>query len=377
MLRLLTFVGVAFLAGASGLTARQEPQFHGGTNTVSIYATVLDQNARLVTSLGRGDFDVYDNGVKQDVTVFASDLQPITIVVMLDRSGSMKSNFNRVRDAAEVFVSDLLPDDRARIGSFSDRIEIDPATFTGDQAELIRILHEDLVDAGMTPLWNATSLAMDALRHEEGRRVVLVFTDGKDTPGLGPNVSFEEVRSRSMSEEVMVYGIGFSEVCEPDDDGRRRWIPSSGRGGGVWYQRGPGRGRLPGGGSGGRLPGGTGRGRPGVPLPGLPLPGPSIPGVPVVPPVIGVTHGWTNGSCADAGPDPELRELAAEGGGGYFELRAGDDLRSTFSRVADELHHQYLLAFTATRLDNTVHRLDVRVRRPGLTVRARRTYLAN
>ena len=79
---------------------------------------------------------------------------------------------------------------------------------------------------------------MSALGHEQGRRVVLVFTDGKDTPGIGTNVSFEEVLSRAQAEEVMVYGIGFADACDPDDTGTHRWIPSGGRGGGVWYQRG-------------------------------------------------------------------------------------------------------------------------------------------
>jgi VWFA-related protein len=359
-------LGLILVAGA-GLAARQQPQYRGGTNTVSIYATVVDRDARLVTSLSRNDFDVYDNGVRQDVTVFANDLQPITIVVMLDRSGSMKPNFDRVRDAAEVFVSDLLPADKARIGSFSDRIEIDPDAFTNDHDALVRILHEDLVDPGITPLWNATALAMNALGHQEGRRVVLVFTDGKDTPGLGANVSFEEVLARAQAEDVMVYAIGLADACDPDDRGLHRWIPSNGRGG-VWYQR----GRFPG----PRFPGSGGPGRPGVPGRGGPLPGPTGPSWPIDPPG-GFSRLVPTGACADAGPDPELRQLAEEGGGGYFELRADDDLRATFSRVADELHHQYLLAFPASRLDGTVHRLDVRVRPADLSVRARRSYVAN
>jgi hypothetical protein len=79
----------------------------------------------------------------------------------------------------------------------------------------------------------------------------------------------------------------------------------------------------------------------------------------------------------ESGPDGDLRELAATGGGGYFELRSSDDLRTTFARVADELHHQYLLAFNAPRQDHTLHRLEVRVRQPHMTVRARRNYVAD
>jgi VWFA-related protein len=370
MTRAFVLFGLLVAAGATGLVARQEPRFRGGANMVSVYATVVESGGRLVTDLRESDFEVYDNGVRQDITVFASDLQPITIVVMLDRSGSMKPHFERVRDAAEAFVAELLPDDRARIGSFSDRIELDPETFTSDRDALVRILHEDLQPPGTTPLWNATAAAMNALAREQGRRVILVFTDGKDTPGIGGNATFEEIQRRSQVEEIMVYAIGFSEVCEPDRDGRPPRPPI---GGGVLYQRIPG---IPGGGP--PIPGGGPR-RPGVPVPRFPPPGPTMPGLPprVPSPPEPRARVFTDHACADAEPDPDLPALAAVGGGGYFELDSTDDLRSTFARVADELHHQYLLAFSAGKLDRRIHRLDVRVRQPQLTVRARKTYLAD
>ena len=75
-------------------------------------------------------------------------------------------------------------------------------------------------------------------------------------------------------------------------------------------------------------------------------------------------------------PDPGLRRLADQSGGGYFELSWGDDLGAVFTRVADELHHQYALAFPPPKLDGNVHRLDVKVLRPGLTARARKSYVA-
>jgi VWFA-related protein len=372
MSRTFVFVGVVLALGAVAMAARQAPEFRGGTNTVSIFATVVDDNQRLVTTLTRADFDVFDNGVKQPLTVFANDVQPITIVVMLDRSGSMRPHFERVRDAAGVFVDNMLPADRARIGSFSDQIAIDPERFTDDRAVLRRILHDDLQPQGITPLWNATSRAMDALQHEEGRRVILLFTEGRDTPGLGPNVDFPEVRDRSQVQDVMVYAIGFADECPDGGETKRSRERSGAIDAPVRFQRMPGgigggRGRFPGG------PGG--RGRPGAPIP----PGPTMPGVPpLIPPPVPGGGFWTSPPpCVESGPDGDLRELAAIGGGGYFELRSSADLRTTFARVADELHHQYLLAFNATRQDHTLHRLEVRVRQPHMTVRARRHYVAD
>jgi len=75
-------------------------------------------------------------------------------------------------------------------------------------------------------------------------------------------------------------------------------------------------------------------------------------------------------------PDRGLRKISEETGGGYFELKKSADLAPTFTRVAQELHSQYVLGFTPTQLDNRVHKLAVRVKQTGMTARARRSYLA-
>ena len=370
---------VAVVAATVAAGAGQQPRFHAGTNTVSVFATVQDQTGRLVPDLTRDDFEILDNGKPQPLTVFANDVQPITIVVMLDRSGSMMWNFGLVRDAAEQFVGDLSPDDRARIGNFSNRVQIDPETFTSDRKELVRILHENLQDAGPTPLWNATSAAMNALESQTGRRVVLVFTDGKDSPpNPTGNASFWEVRDRSQKEEIMVYAIGLANACgfAPSADtpaatsaasdaqaSQRRTAQS------PLFQRrgGPPRGptiRIP---VGGRI------GFPPMGIPRIEPPSPPV-SMPKTPPG---DSGTSSGSgCTPTKPDPNLAELAAVGGGGYFELHSTDNLTTTFKRIADELHHQYLLAFTAEALDGKAHTLDVRLRQPGLTARARKSYVA-
>ncbi|HEY6357872.1 MAG TPA: hypothetical protein VIX35_06485, partial [Vicinamibacterales bacterium] len=76
-------------------------------------------------------------------------------------------------------------------------------------------------------------------------------------------------------------------------------------------------------------------------------------------------------------PDPNLKRLADESGGRYFYLDAEQDLGSLFARIADELHRQYWLGFVPATLDGNVHKLEVKVMRPGLTVRARRSYVAD
>jgi Ca-activated chloride channel homolog len=75
-------------------------------------------------------------------------------------------------------------------------------------------------------------------------------------------------------------------------------------------------------------------------------------------------------------PDKSLRRFAEDSGGGYFELKRTADLGETFTRVAQELHSQYVLGFSPEALDGKVHKLDVRVKKPGMIARARKTYLA-
>ena len=288
--------------------------------------------------LAREAFSIFDNGKRQDMTLFASDIQPITVVMLLDRSGSMRANFTLVQQAAEQFVEVMQPGDKARIGSFSTGIQVDPRDFTSDHDELLKILRTELQAEGPTPLWNAVNVGITALLHQQGRRVVLVFTDGMDSPMnfRANNISLKDVMKRAEEEDVMVYAIG---LAGSDPNVRS----GSGPGGGGGGFGGPGRGGF------GR--GGFGRG--------------------------GCGGGGYGGRPPSADkPDEGLAKIAAVTGGGYFELTSTSDLAATFSRVADELHRQYALGFTPDKLDGKMHTLEVRVAGEGMTVRARKSYLA-
>jgi VWFA-related protein len=334
-----TFSRVAALLTASVGVATaapqtQPPSFVAATRTVAVYATVTNAQGRLVPDLSRDDFAIDDNGKPQALTLFANDIQPITLIMLLDRSGSMKPNFDLEERAAEAFVRAMLPADKARIGSFASRIQVDPADFTSDHDALIRILRNDLQEDGPTPLWNAVNTGIDKLLLEQGRRVVLVFTDGVDMPmNFGShNKSLKDVMKRAEEENVMVYAIGLA--------GQNGMPDVGGRGG---DRRGRG-GMNPGafGGLGGR---------------GL--------------------GGYSGRQPQMEQPDEGLPRIAAATGGGYFELTSPRDLASTFARVADELHHQYALGFTPEKLDGKMHDLTVHLSKPSLSARARKRYLAS
>src|SRR5262245_3026320 len=113
MARLPAVVSALVAAGATLVAQQQSPTYRADTNAVSVYATVIDADGRLVPNLTQADFEVLDNGKLQDTTVFSNAVQPITIVVMLDRSGSMADYFELVSNAAGAFLDHLMPADRA------------------------------------------------------------------------------------------------------------------------------------------------------------------------------------------------------------------------------------------------------------------------
>jgi Ca-activated chloride channel family protein len=292
-------VGVS-AAGLIGLWTlavfAQQPTFRAGTQVVSLFATVTDAQKRLVPDLQQSDFEVFDNDKPQPLVFFQNETQPITVVVMLDTSGSMTLTLDLLRAAAEQFVLRLLPADRAKAGAFNDKIQIKGSRFINDRDQLVTDI-KDLDYGNGTRLWDALAASEDELKGVDGRRVILVFTDGDDTESH--NASLGKVVDRARAEEVMIYAIGL----ESNYFNGQRMVRSK--------------------------------------------------------------------------PDSGLRKVADETGGGYFELSKTADLAPTFTRVAQELHSQYVLGFAPMSLDGKVHKLSVKMKQPGMTARARKSYLAN
>lgn len=303
---------VATLAGA-----QQQPVFRGSGDAVRVFATVTDRDGRLVPGLQKEAFEVRDDGKPQPLTQFDNSPRPIRLVVMLDVSGSMHGNLQLLRDASEQLITRLAPDDLARLGSFGQNVTIGPQ-FTHDLHELEASLPNDIPPDAPTPLWRALDEAMDAFGDDASlRRVILVLSDGKDSAQFDlrhRTYSQADVIDRARNDDVMIYAIGMH--SRPQH---------------------PGSGMLGGGGVG-----------PGALQQAL---------------------------LADL-PDPGLARVAEETGGGYTEIRYGEDLGAAFARVADELHSQYLIGFTPPRRDGKLHHIDVRVSAKGMKPRARKSYVA-
>jgi Ca-activated chloride channel family protein len=184
----------------------QPPRFRSGARTVEIFATVQSKDGRLLTDLTRDDFQVFDNGKPQPLTVFDNTPQKITVAALFDMSNSMAGDYARIRAAAGAFVGALTADDRARIGSFGTEVALSPF-LTSDKKTLQRILDEELWPGGGTPLWAATDAAMTALEPEEGRRVILLLTDGYDAT-LTIRVTRADVQKHAERGGFTIYAVG-------------------------------------------------------------------------------------------------------------------------------------------------------------------------
>ncbi len=198
--------GLAGLSVAT-LLAQQNAPFRSATNTISLFATVTDAQNRLVPDLTQGDFDVFDNDKSQPLLVFNQETLPIRVVMMLDTSGSMTGSIALLKKAGEQFLLRLLPDDRATVGAFNDKIEVG-TSLSANRDQLIAEV-KDLDFGNGTRLYDAINEGITLLHSVEGRKVILVFTDGDDTSS---HVGRGTVLDRARAEEVMIYanrpGVG-------------------------------------------------------------------------------------------------------------------------------------------------------------------------
>ncbi len=195
---------VAVTAAREPASQAQPPQgFRARTETVALYTSVTDSAGQPVRTLKREHFRVLDDGRAQELTIFENSRQPITAVLLVDTSASMAPTLDLARHAAEQFVLRLLPGDRARVGSFSDVVNLSPG-FTDDRDALLRSLREDLRIGNPTRLWDAIGRTMEGLSGLEGRRVIMLFTDGEDTVST---TAPRDVMERARREDVMIYAV--------------------------------------------------------------------------------------------------------------------------------------------------------------------------
>jgi Ca-activated chloride channel homolog len=193
------------------LAAQEAPQvFRSGVAVVSLNVTVTDSQQHFVTDLEQGEFTVFEDGAKQEITYFSKTHVPMALSLLIDTSASMEERLLVAQDAAVGFAQRVRPEDVAQVVDFDSRVQVAQA-FTSDKAALEKAIR-GTSSGGSTSLYNAVYIALKELAKVKAssaedvrRQAIVVLSDGEDTTSL---VSFEEVMELAKRSETAIYTIG-------------------------------------------------------------------------------------------------------------------------------------------------------------------------
>ncbi len=303
------------------------------TALVTVPVSVMDRGGKYVPDLGREDFHIFEEGVEQRISYFATVDQPFTVALVIDTSGSTDYSLDQIQNAAISFVNQLKEQDRVMVIAFDDRIDVLTKNPTSDREELIKAIRRTHTGGG-TRLYDAVHQVINKhLKGINGRKAIVLFTDGVDTTSY--QSSYDSTLREAEELDALIYPVAY--------DTRDGLL---GGGGGVWGSGAP---RIPFPGSGGGIIIGGGRGGGG------------------------------------RGPSPAdyqrarmyLSELALRTGGRLYNGNSMLGISQAFSYVAEELRRQYSLGYYPRKGGQAGQRrqIKVRVSQPNLVVRARDSYV--
>jgi VWFA-related protein len=180
-------------------------QFTAETRLVVLHASVSDKHGKLITDLPRTAFRVLENGQPQELKLFKREDVPVSLGLIIDDSGSMRTKRERVEAAAITLVKESNPQDEVFIVNFNDEAYLD-VPFTNDVKKMEQGLAR-IDSRGGTAMRDAIDMSMNYLRTDgkKDKKALLVITDGNDNAS---NVSLERIVQRAQQSEVLVYAIG-------------------------------------------------------------------------------------------------------------------------------------------------------------------------
>jgi Ca-activated chloride channel homolog len=201
-------VGLLAAAGPSPLGAQaRTPSFGTGIEIINLNLSVTDARSNFVVDLAQKDFAVFEDGIRQDLTLFTHENLPISMVLMIDCSASMEEKLKTAQAAAIRFTKILRPQDLAQVVQFNDRATtLQP--FTNDPGALETAIAKTEA-SGPTALHNALYVALkDLMRDKKAaelrRRAIVLLSDGEDTASL---VSDDQVIELARKSEINIYAI--------------------------------------------------------------------------------------------------------------------------------------------------------------------------
>ena len=189
---------------------------------VLMYASVFDKSGHFVEGLKQQNFKVYEDGMEQKIETFAQEDVPLTIGILLDLSGSMRSKIDQVNKAALAFIRASNSQDEAFLIGFNDEVEL-LQDFTSDIDEITDSLENTVVTGG-TSLYDAIYLGVQkAHTGKRPKKAIIVITDGEDRDSF---YKLGELISKVQESDVQVFCVGFMDPI-PDKGFFGRW-PASG-----------------------------------------------------------------------------------------------------------------------------------------------------
>jgi Ca-activated chloride channel homolog len=197
---------ILFLNTAADVIA-QSPN-RNRSSSVTIPVSVYDRSGRPVTDLKQDDFQILERNERQKITSFRHEDDPISVGLVIDNSGSMRSRRQRINSAVLTFVRESHPENEAFIVNFGDTAYVEQQ-FTSSMGNLIDAF-ERLNPRGQTALFDAVSLSVDKLM-KEGRkevRAILLVSDGDDNASKS---KYEDALRRLQESNLTLYAIGLTE----------------------------------------------------------------------------------------------------------------------------------------------------------------------
>ena len=317
------------------------PTFKVSVDWVFLNVSVRDRNNnRSITDLSGQDFDIYEDGVLQEVGLFETAESPFHLLLLLDVSGSTESFLGLSKEASIQFTSEINANDRIAAAIFNSNVRL-IQDFTNDRREVAASIRR-VRSGGGTAFYDALLECVDNyMRGIQGRKAIVVFTDGVDNQlsgprGEGSRTPFRELFRRVQEIDTLIYPIFLD-----TEEGSYTGVPSTGGVGDILADI-----IL-----GGRIP--------------SRLPGPS-------------TNPQSN-RAAYREARLQLQEVADQTGGRMYAPQAIDDLNRVYSEIADDLRIQYWLGYTSSNrnMDGSWRAIQVKVQnRPNAVVRTRKGYYA-
>lgn len=324
------------------------PEIVVDTKLVTIPVRVMDRRGRFLPGLAKENFKVFEDGVEQEIALFSNDSQPFTVALVLDMSYSAKFKAAEIQNAAIEFIGQLRPEDKVTVISFDQEVHIlgEP---TSDRKAIYAAIRKAQISTG-TSLYEAVDLTInDRLRKIEGRKAMVLFTDGVDTSSRRSN-DIDNLRD-AMEIDTIIYPIRYdtyADVQRIKNDPMPRQIPQKSDGSRV-----PRGGTPP-------IVATTSRSP-------FPFPVPAV-GVPS-----------DKGTTAEeyANGEEYLNELANRTGGQIYVADTLTNLSSAFSKIASELRELYSLGYYPPDEGSVgkVRKIKVRVDQPNAAVKARDSYV--